>query len=66
MAGVPIQVLKTGFYHSDAGPDFKEALVRVAAVEWAGSVEICLKASDWLRHQHRLSLKQAYRVRHHP
>ncbi|WP_341225963.1 DUF2851 family protein [uncultured Arcticibacterium sp.] len=51
--GEEITVLKTGFHNTDSGPDFKEARVRIAEVEWAGSVEIHLKASDWNLHKHQ-------------
>lgn len=59
-----MQVLRTGFYNTDAGPDFKEALLRLGEVEWAGSVEIHLKASDWYRHQHQHDLKYDQVVLH--
>jgi len=63
-AGERVQVLRTGFYNTDAGPDFKEALLRVGEVEWSGSVEIHLKASDWHRHQHQQDLKYDQVVLH--
>lgn len=55
--GEMVQVLRTGFYHTDAGPDFKEAVVRIGDVEWSGSVEIHVNASDWQRHSHQTDLK---------
>lgn len=55
--GEAIQVLKTGFYHTDAGPDFKEALIRIGDVEWSGSVEVHINASDWLQHRHQTDRK---------
>jgi len=63
-AGEPLQVLRPGFYHADAGPDFKEALLRVGQVEWSGSVELHLRASDWYRHQHQLDGKYDQVVLH--
>jgi len=63
-AGERVQVLRTGFYNTDAGPDFKEALLRVGEVEWSGSVEVHLKASDWYRHQHQQDLKYDQVVLH--
>ncbi|ARS34114.1 DUF2851 family protein [Pontibacter actiniarum] len=51
--GEPLQVLRVGFYNTDAGPDFREAVLRVGNVEWSGSVEVHLSASDWHRHQHQ-------------
>ena len=50
--GEPVQVIRTGFYNTEAGPDFKEAIIKIGEVEWSGSVEVHLKASDWQRHQH--------------
>ena len=48
-----VSILKAGFQNADSGPDFKEARVRIDEVEWAGSVEIHLKSSDWLKHKHQ-------------
>ncbi|EJF09186.1 DUF2851 family protein, partial [Pontibacter sp. BAB1700] len=33
--GEPVQVLRVGMYNTDAGPDFKEAIIRVGEVEWS-------------------------------
>ncbi|MBJ6118697.1 DUF2851 family protein [Pontibacter sp. BT310] len=55
--GEPLQVLRTGYYNTDAGPDFREAIVKIGEVEWSGSVEIHLRASDWRRHNHQIDLK---------
>ncbi|MCC9167172.1 DUF2851 family protein [Pontibacter harenae] len=62
--GEQLQVLKTGFYHTNAGPDFKEALIKIGDVEWSGSVEVHLKASDWQRHQHQTDQKYNQVVLH--
>ncbi|PRY13247.1 uncharacterized protein DUF2851 [Pontibacter ummariensis] len=48
-----LQVLRVGYYNTDAGPDFREAILRVGEVEWSGSVEIHVRASEWYRHQHQ-------------
>lgn len=55
--GEPVQVLKTGFYNTDAGPDFHSARLKIGAEEWNGSVEIHLQASDWLKHGHQTNPK---------
>ena len=62
--GEPLQVLRIGYYNTDAGPDFREALLRIGEVEWSGSVEVHLKASDWHRHQHQLDPKYDQVVLH--
>lgn len=51
-AGESINVLNPGFPHTDAGPDFNQAKVRIGDVEWNGHVEIHVKSSDWARHGH--------------
>ncbi len=48
-----ISILKQGILNRDSGPDFKEARVKIDHLEWIGSVEIHLKSSDWLRHNHQ-------------
>ena len=52
--GEALTILATGTRNADAGPDFAAARIRVGDVEWSGSVEMHLKASDWLRHHHQL------------
>ena len=51
--GRELRILRTGVPHQDAGPDFKQAVVRVGGLTWAGDVEIHIRASDWLRHGHQ-------------
>lgn len=48
-----IQVLKVGTYNTHAGADFQDAHIIIGDVEWVGSVEIHLKASDWEQHAHQ-------------
>ena len=48
----PLSILKVGYLNSHAGADFQEARILIGTVEWAGSVEIHIKSSDWLRHTH--------------
>lgn len=51
--GEPVEVLHPGFRNGNAGPDFLNARLRVAGVEWVGTVEAHVKTSDWLVHRHQ-------------
>ncbi len=50
--GESLRILRTGQRNSDAGPDFSEARIVLDGIEWAGSVELHVKSSDWVAHQH--------------
>ena len=47
-----VEVVKTGFHNDLAGPDFKEASIRIDGILWIGSIEIHIKSSDWHSHKH--------------
>lgn len=52
--GEPILMLAQGMYNrQDAGPDFKASRMQIGGLDWYGDVEIHVKASDWMRHQHQ-------------
>lgn len=50
--GARIEVIDPGVHNFDSGPDFFNSKLRINGVEWAGNVEIHVKASDWFRHGH--------------
>jgi Protein of unknown function (DUF2851) len=51
--GESITILSVGTLNTDAGPDFTNAKIKIGETTWAGDVELHIKASDWLRHQHQ-------------
>ena len=52
-----ISILNQGFPHQDAGPDFKQAIVKIDGVTWAGNIEIHIHSSDWYKHRHQNDTK---------
>ncbi len=54
--GERLEVVSTGRLNRDAGPDFFNAKIKIGETTWAGNVEIHLKSSDWLAHQHDKNL----------
>jgi Protein of unknown function (DUF2851) len=50
--GQALDILHPGTPNQHAGPDFFNARLRIAETEWAGNVEMHLKASEWLAHGH--------------
>ncbi len=47
-----ITVIHPGTYNRDSGPDFFNARISIANMEWAGNVEIHVKASHFDSHGH--------------
>lgn len=50
--GQGIEIIDVGIFNYHQGPDFLNARIKIGEVEWAGHVELHLRTSDWLRHQH--------------
>lgn len=50
--GESIVVRKPGILNTDAGPDFSQASVVIDGIAWAGTVEVHVKSSGWVAHQH--------------
>jgi Protein of unknown function (DUF2851) len=50
--GQQIKVVKTGIINVNSGPDFDQARIILENIEWIGSVELHVKASDWNLHKH--------------
>lgn len=47
-----VEIIHTGSYNSDAGPDFFNAKIKIGDTLWAGNVEFHQRSSDWKRHNH--------------
>ncbi len=52
-SGELIEVITTGILNKDAGPDFSNSKLLIADTIWIGNVEIHIRSSDWLLHQHQ-------------
>ena len=51
--GEVMEVLQQGTLNKNAGPDFSKAKLVLAGTTWVGNVEIHIKSSDWLLHNHQ-------------
>lgn len=51
-SGKTVQVLSNGQRNTNAGPDFTNAKIKIEDQIWAGTVEIHIKSSDWIKHNH--------------
>ena len=52
-SGESIEILQTGNLNTNQGPDFLFAKIKLAEILWVGHVEIHVKSSDWLVHNHQ-------------
>ena len=50
--GRAVQVIKTGDFNTDGGPDFRDAIVRIDGTTYHGDVEIHRTLVDWRLHGH--------------
>ncbi|TWP27459.1 DUF2851 family protein [Apibacter muscae] len=50
--GESLEIINTGIYNNNQGPDFKCAQIKINDLLWNGNVEIHLKSSDWNKHKH--------------
>ena len=52
-SGNELTILKTGELNLDAGPDFFNAQIKINGITLVGNIEIHIKTSDWLKHNHQ-------------
>ena len=50
--GEALQIIKSGLYNTNQGPDFTNASIKIGTLIFAGSVELHINSSDWYKHQH--------------
>lgn len=51
--GEAISILNFGLLNQDSGPDFSQGKIQIGETVWVGNIEIHLKSSDWVRHNHQ-------------
>lgn len=51
--GEKVEVLHPGTLNFNSGPDFIAAKLQIADTFWVGNIEIHLRSSDWILHQHQ-------------
>ncbi|MFT4095017.1 MAG: DUF2851 family protein [Niabella sp.] len=49
---MPVEVMFPGLINTNQGPDFSNAKIKIKDTVWAGTVELHLRTSDWLKHKH--------------
>ena len=50
-----IEIVSIGEHNQDSGPDFFNSKIKINNLLLAGNVEIHIKTSDWLKHQHQFN-----------
>ena len=50
--GGTVEVVDSGSYNTNSGPDFLNAKLKIDGQLWVGNVEIHIKSSDWYMHHH--------------
>ena len=53
-----LEIVSCGTENNDSGPDFFDARIKINNTLWVGCVELHLKSSDWMAHNH--SQDEAY------
>ncbi len=51
--GEAVQVIIPGQHNHNQGPDFSNAKILIGNTTWAGTIELHIKTSDWIKHKHQ-------------
>jgi hypothetical protein len=51
--GRSIEIIDFGVRNQLSGPDFTNCKVKIEDIIWAGTVEMHVKSSDWIKHNHQ-------------
>lgn len=54
LEGNPIEIVDFGKWNTDSGPDFLSAKIRINHIIFVGNIELHVKSSDWIFHNHSL------------
>lgn len=55
VSGKEVKILFHGHWNTDAGPDFKNAIIQIDGHTLKGDIEVHIKSKDWEYHQHSLN-----------
>lgn len=51
--GEVVQVIVPGQHNINQGPDFSNSKILIGNTTWAGTIELHIKTSDWIKHKHQ-------------
>ena len=53
-AGETVHIVRAGQLNQNQGPDFNDAQILIGNTTWAGSTELHLRTTDWIRPKHQI------------
>ncbi|NOY76870.1 MAG: DUF2851 family protein [Calditrichaeota bacterium] len=62
--GKPIEIISKGKWNVDAGPDFREVILKIDGQLQRGDVEIHTQEADWFTHKHQIDPKYEQVILH--
>ncbi|REC46332.1 DUF2851 family protein [Chryseobacterium pennipullorum] len=52
LEGNPVEIIHSGKWNKNAGPDFLDAKIKIKNIILAGHIELHVRSSDWIFHEH--------------